>query len=211
MTGPQAPQAHGAITSDMPRIPLLAVEDMSPEQISFYQKVVLGRRGRMVGPLLAAIHSPQLAPLWSEFGEYLRYRTVVPPRLGELAIIVAARRWCSQVEWWVHARAAAEAGVPAPVIEAIRACDPPSFDDEADSCVYEFTRSLQVQGQVEDGVYRAATSILGTQGVVELTAIIGYYTMVAMTLNAHRIPVPEEHQPLPETGSLATLPPAKAR
>src|SRR5262245_39685288 len=84
------------------RIPLLTVEQMSPEQRRFYDEVVSGPRGRMIGPLRAAIHSPELAALWSQLGEFLRYRTCLPLRLNELAIVVTARRWTSQVEWWVH-------------------------------------------------------------------------------------------------------------
>jgi 4-carboxymuconolactone decarboxylase len=68
------------------------------------------RAGQMIGPLRAAIHSPELASAWSALGEFLRYRTCLPPRLNELAIIVTGRRWTAQVEWWVHARAALGGG-----------------------------------------------------------------------------------------------------
>lgn len=189
------------------RIPLPAVADMTEAQRRVYDKVVSGPRGRMIGPLRAAIHSPELAGLWSDLGEFLRFKTCLPPRLNELAIITAGRRWTAQIEWWVHARTALEVGVPKGVVEAIRDVRPPSFEDRSDFEVYEFARELQTTGQVSEAVYAAVTTRWGTRGAVELTAVIGYYTMVAMTLNAHRIPVPDSHEPLPETGALVTLPP----
>ena len=130
-------------------------------------------------------------------------------RLNELAIITAGRRWAAQIEWWVHARSAIEVGLPKSVVEHIRALTPPVFDERADYEVYEFSRELQTTGRVSEATYAAVMRRWGARGVVELTAVIGYYTMVAMTLNAHRIPVPEAHKPLPETGSLAELPSAR--
>jgi 4-carboxymuconolactone decarboxylase len=191
------------------RIPLLTVDQMSPEQRRLHDKVVSGPRGRMIGPLRAAIHSPELAALWSQLGEFIRYSTCLPPRLNELAIIVTARRWTSQVEWWVHARDCAKAGMPQTVIDAIALKGTPVFEDEADLEVYEFARSLQQTGQVEEDVYQAVARRWGTRGVVELTAVIGYYTMVSVTLNAHRLPLPEEAVGLPPESGLVPLAPGR--
>ena len=194
----------------MPRIPLPGPNDLTPEQRRVHDQVVSGPRGVLIGPLRAAIHSPELAERWSALGEFLRYRTVLPKRLNELAILVTGRRWGSQVEGWVHARAAAEAGLPAEIIEAIRTAAPPRFDDAEDHAVYEFARALQLTGQVPPPLYRAVERRWGARGVVELTALIGYYTMVSMTLNAHEIPLPEGIAPpldLPPEG-LTALPAA---
>ncbi|MBR0954942.1 carboxymuconolactone decarboxylase family protein [Bradyrhizobium canariense] len=194
---------------DEARIPLLSVGEMSPAQRQIYDQVVSGPRGQMIGPLRAAIHSPELAALWSEFGEFLRYRTCLPPRLNELAILVTARRWTSQVEWWVHARACATAGMPETVIEAIGAKRAPVFTEEADLEVYEFARMLQQTGQVGQETYNAIQRRWATRGVVELTAVIGYYTMVSITLNAHRLPLPEGIDELPLESDLVILPPGR--
>ncbi|WP_247523927.1 carboxymuconolactone decarboxylase family protein [Bradyrhizobium sp. 145] len=191
------------------RIPLLSAEEMSPAQRQIYDQVVSGPRGQMIGPLRAAIHSPELAALWSEFGEFIRYRTCLPPRLNELAILVTARRWTSQVEWWVHARACAAAGMPEKVIEAIGAKRAPVFADAADLEVYEFARTLQQSGQIDEEIYTAVQQRWKTRGVVELTAVIGYYTMVAITLNAHRLPLPEGIDELPAESDLVILPPGR--
>lgn len=109
----------------MPRIALPGREELSPEQQRVHDGVVSGPRGTIIGPLRAAIHNPELAEKWSALGEVLRFRTALPKRLNELAIIITARRFGSQIEWWVHARAAAEAGLPEAVIEAIRHAAPP--------------------------------------------------------------------------------------
>jgi 4-carboxymuconolactone decarboxylase len=189
------------------RIPLLALSDMTPQQRAFHDDVVAGPRGQMVGPLLAAIHSPDLATLWSQFGEFLRFKTCLPQSLNELAILVCARRWTSQVEWWVHARVALAAGLSDTVIDAIRQHEAPVFHDEAEFEIYEFARLLQQQGGVPMPLYRAVKKRWGTRGVVELTAVIGYYTLVAMTLIAHQIPVPDDiDEPLDRVESLLDLP-----
>jgi len=193
------------------RLPLLTPTDMSEEQRSLHDEVVAGPRGKMVGPLLAAIHSPELARRWSRMGEFLRYKTRIPPRLSELAILVTARRWTSQVEWAIHSEAAIEAGVSPEIVDAIRGAESPEFNDEVDALVYEYARQLQQSGEVELALYKAVEARWETAGVVELTAIIGYYTMVSMTLNAHHIPLPESclaaELDVPESGRMTALPP----
>jgi len=192
------------------RLPLLSVEDMSPEQRAVYEKVVGGRRGKMIGPLRAALHSPDLAPLWAKFGEFLRYNTVLPDQASELAILTCGRRWSSHVEWWAHANAALDAGLSPTIIDAIAACQPPIFDEQSLLDVYEFARVLQQQGRVPLSLHDQIKVRWGARGVVELTALIGYYNLVAMTLNAHEIPLPDDVEPVFEDGEgLIDLPAGK--
>ena len=197
------------VEDQRPRIPLLDVEDMNAEQRRLHDSVVSGPRGQMIGPLRAAIHSPELASAWSALGEFLRYRTCLPPRLNELAIIVTGRRWTAQVEWWVHARAAVAAGLRQEIVDAIAALESPEFADAAELEVYEFTRALQQTGRVPADTYVAILSRWGVRGAVELTAVIGYYTMVAQTLNAHQLPLPEGAVALAPETILVTLPPGR--
>lgn len=179
-----------AVTSDN-RIDLPSAETMSPPQRAIYDAVVSGPRGRMVGPLRAVIHSPDLADKWQKLGEYLRYQTVLPEPLKELAILVCGRRWNSDVEWAIHSKIARKAGISDSVIAAIEAGQSVSFADEAQREVYDFSRLLLHHGQVSDPVYAAIRERWGDQGVVELTGLVGYYSMVAMMVNAHLVPVPE--------------------
>jgi 4-carboxymuconolactone decarboxylase len=182
---------------------------MTPEQREVHDEVVSGVRGRLVGPLRAVIHSPDLARRWSRLGEYLRFSTLLPKKLNELAIIVTGRRWNSQLEFHIHSEAAIAAGLDPACVEAIRIAQPPVFADEACAEVYEFARSLQQTGSVEAPLHAAVTARWGERGVVELTGVIGYYTMVSMTLNAHEIPLPDGASPPlapPPGGGLTTLP-----
>jgi len=181
----------------LPRIPLPSSRDeLDQAQQAVWDKVVSGPRGKVVGPLRAAIHNADLARHWSALGESLRFGTSLGKRLSELAIIVTGRRWSAQVEWYVHARVAAENGVEPAVIEAIRDGQPPPFTQPDDALVYEYARLLLQEGNVPDDLHARATARFGVKGAVELTALIGYYSMVAMTLNAHDVPLPDD-APLP--------------
>jgi len=176
----------------MSRIPFPTPDTMSEEQRRVYERIVSGPRGRLVGPLRAALHNPELAERWQAFGALLRYGTSLPPRASELAIVVTARRWNSQIEWHIHAQAARDAGVSPAVLEAIKERRAPAFEIPADELVYEYARQLQETGQVEPLVHARVVEQWGVAGVVELTAVIGYYTLVSMTLNAHEVPMPDD-------------------
>lgn len=175
-----------------PRITLPTPETMDAEQRAVYDDIVSGARGRLVGPLRAALHNPALADRWQKLGVLLRFGTSLSARHSELAILVTARRWNSQLEWYIHAAAAQAAGLPQPVIDAVLVAAAPPFDDAGDAAVYEYARQLLQDGDVDDAAYQRTLAIFGEAGTVELTAIVGYYSMVAMTLNAHRIPLPDD-------------------
>ncbi|MCZ8392040.1 carboxymuconolactone decarboxylase family protein [Achromobacter xylosoxidans] len=176
----------------MSRIPLPTPDSMSDDQKRVYERIVSGPRGRLVGPLRAALHNPELAERWQALGALLRFGTSLPPRVSELAIVVTARRWNSQIEWHIHAQAARAAGIADAVLDAIQARREPVFDNRDDEIVYAYARQLQETGQVNPALYAEAVRRWAAVGVVELTAVIGYYTMVSMTLNAHEIPMPDD-------------------
>jgi 4-carboxymuconolactone decarboxylase len=192
----------------MPRIPLFNPATMTSEQAAVYNAIVTGPRGQLVGPLRAALHRPELADRWQKFGEVLRYGTSISKKLVELAIIVTARRWNSQVEWHIHSIEASRAGLPDAAIEAIRIGAAPVLADELESDVYEFARQVQMHGNVDDALYSRLHARLGTVGIVELGAVIGYYTLVSMTLNLHAIPLPAgvAREPLDAADTLSALP-----
>jgi 4-carboxymuconolactone decarboxylase len=173
------------------RIPFPTPETMTPAQRVVFDAVVSGPRGQLVGPLRAALLRPDLADVWQKFGAILRYDSCMPPRLTELAIIVAARRWNSQLEWEVHAKAALKGGLGQDIVDALRNAQSPVFGDPDEADVYEFARQLLETGQVSEKTYSAVRERWTPVGVVELTTLIGYYTLVSMTLNAHQIPLPE--------------------
>jgi 4-carboxymuconolactone decarboxylase len=177
------------------RIPIPNPDTMTADQRAVYEAVVAGPRGRVVGPLLAALHRPELAASWQEFGAKLRYGTSLPRKLNELAILATGRHWNAQIEFHIHAQAAAEARLAPDIIDAIREGRRPDFTEPAEAEIYDFTCQLLTAGRVSDAVYRKVHDRWRTVGTVELTAVIGYYSMVAMTLNAHRLPLPDGAAP----------------
>ncbi|MGO4852219.1 carboxymuconolactone decarboxylase family protein [Phaeovulum sp. W22_SRMD_FR3] len=178
---------------DAGRISFPTPDTMTPAQLAVYEQIVSGPRGTLVGPLRAALHNPVLADRWQRLGQVLRFETSIPTRLNELAILVTARRWNSDLEWAIHARDAERAGLETAITDAIRLCALPDFGTDAAACeVYEFARQILETGDVDPRTYSAVVTRWGEVGAVELTAVVGYYSMVAMTLNVHRIPLPEE-------------------
>jgi 4-carboxymuconolactone decarboxylase len=175
----------------MPRLPLPTLDDMKPEQRAIYAQTVAGRRGSVPANVLAWLHSPSLASRAQKLGEFVRYETVLGPRVSELSILVVARRWTAQHEWGVHAAEAARAGVSPEVIAAIAEQRKPAFERDADRVVFEFASELVSTGKVGDDAYRSAEHSLGHRALVELVALVGYYTMVAFTLNAFEIEAPK--------------------
>jgi 4-carboxymuconolactone decarboxylase len=168
---------------------------MTPEQRRVYDAIVAGPRKTLVGPLRAALHSPELADKWQQLGELLRYRTSLPAQLSELAILVTARHCESQLEWLVHEDMARKAGLPGDIIDKLKARQRPDTADADSLVVYDYAHELNERNTVSETTYARARDRFGAVGVVELTALIGYYTMVAMTLNAHEIPLPDGAQP----------------
>jgi 4-carboxymuconolactone decarboxylase len=198
------------------RIPLFPTDTMTPGQQRVYRKIVGGPRGRLVGPLRVSLHRPELADAWQQFGTLLRFDTSLPHHLNELAIIVTARRWNAQVEWHIHAAAAITAGLDPAAVEAIRTGQPPEFTDPDCADVYEFARLLQQTGDVPDELYETLFRRWGPVGMVDLSTVIGYYTLVSMTLNVHEVPLPDgAPAPLATLASSPTgltgLPPCRRR
>jgi 4-carboxymuconolactone decarboxylase len=168
---------------------------MKPEQRAVYAQTVAGRRGSVPANVLVWLRSPDLAARAQKLGELVRYDTSLKPRLSELAILVVAKRWQTQYEWAVHAAVARKAGVDESVIEAIRTGTLPFFTDHVDQVVFEFSSAVVAEGRVSDERYRTTLADLGERALVELVALLGYYTMVSFTLNVFDIPAPGGARP----------------
>jgi 4-carboxymuconolactone decarboxylase len=165
---------------------------MTPEQRRVYDAVVSGPRGELKGPLRAALHRPELADKWQQFGELLRYRTSIPAQLSELAILVTARHCNCAVEWVIHEEMAIKAGLARSIIEDLRVERRPAAASIDELAIYDFAEDLNRCNTVGSKAYERVLKRWDVVGVVELTALVGYYTMVAMTLNAHEIPLPDD-------------------
>jgi 4-carboxymuconolactone decarboxylase len=190
----------------MSRISFPAPEFMSTEQRLVYDKIVSGPRGRIEGPLRAALYNAELADKWQALGALLRYKTSLTPRQSEIAILVTGRCCNSPFEWFAHRRESEKIGIEQNILEAILAQTEPSFKSTDEQLVYQFAWELNQYKSVSDATYNNALAQFNAKTLVELTALVGYYTMVAMTLNAHEIPLPEGVSaafPLPQQGGMS--------
>ncbi|WP_186145656.1 carboxymuconolactone decarboxylase family protein [Burkholderia gladioli] len=165
------------------RLPPFDTASASDEQRAVLDEILAGPRGNLNGPFLGWIHSPVLAQHAQRLGAFCRYQTGLPLRLSELAILATAARWRSQAEWHIHLPIALEAGVPAAVAEAIRRGETPVFDDVDDALVHRFATELYDTQRVSDATYDAALARFGHEVVINLVGLLGYYALVAMTLN----------------------------
>ena len=176
------------------RIQQLEKSQLNDEQSAIYDDVV-SSRGSIHGPFGIWLHSPELADRAQKLGAFLRYDSSLDSRLTELAVLVTARAWDCQVEWSLHETLALKAGLDPKVIESVRTNQLPQFGKDEEQVVYEFVTELIYNRFVQDSTYAAAVEDLGAAGAVELTALIGYYGLVAMTLNTFQVPIPKEIKP----------------
>jgi 4-carboxymuconolactone decarboxylase len=169
---------------------------MSVEQRRVYEDIVRSRGTWLNGPYAPLLHSAELADKAQLLGELVRYRTSLEPRLTELAILVTARHWDCQFEWLQHERIARKQGISSAACDAIANGLRPQLADEKEDVVYDFSSQLLASHFVTDDIYSKARTLFGVKGVVELSSVIGYYTLIAFTLNAHEVPLPAGEAPL---------------
>jgi len=181
----------------MTRIPYLRYDDLdSPGQEGWdgVGGARGGERGKeqggLIGPFNAFVHSPGVGRHLSALGGRLRFRTSIERRLSELAIITVGAAWKAEFEWWAHAQMAREQGVSDAVVDAIGRGDDPPFDAEDERAIYTVARQLTGTGQLNQKAYDAAQRLLGDEGMVELVALCGYYTLISYLLNAFAVPLP---------------------
>ncbi|HVB18479.1 MAG TPA: carboxymuconolactone decarboxylase family protein [Stellaceae bacterium] len=169
----------------------ISVPEMNPAQKRVHDQIIAGRRGRFGGPFQLLIRAPEICGHAAPLGEVLRWGTSLPDRLSELAIITTARFWRAQYEWYAHAPLAANAGVPEAAIEAIRTGDTPLFAAHDEALVYRVCSEIFRSQRLSDDSFNDATAALGERGLVEVISIIGYYTLIANTLNVFEVGLPQ--------------------
>lgn len=175
----------------MDRLTELTYDTMTDAQRKVHDEIASGPRGRVPGPAGVWIRSPALADPSQKMGAVLRFESVIPDRLRELAVLVVARHWTAQLEWHAHAIIAEREGLAPEIMSAIKERRTPSFDAPAEEAVYTFQKELVETFEVSDATYAAVVEHIGEVGAVELVGLAGYYTYVAMTLNVFHVPVPE--------------------
>lgn len=187
----------------MTRLPVIKVDDFDADQRAMFDAITTGKRatsagpsafltpeGGMRGPFHPLLYAPRMGNVVQRLGECIRYEGALADRQREIAILVAAARWRADYEWWAHARIARQLGVSDEVIDAIRERRQPELDDAEEEIVHEVARSALDHGSVPDLLYQRALEALGAERVVEIVVLVGYYTLISLTLNVFEVPLP---------------------
>jgi 4-carboxymuconolactone decarboxylase len=176
------------------RLPLVDEADMNKAQRALLNALRAGPRGQNVkprGPFGAWMHAPDLGLLAQALGGYVRYQTTLPPRLSEFAILCTARFWRAQYEWFAHAPIAEREGVSPKVIADIQAGKRPTGANKEELALYDFIEELYKTRRVSDKTYERVYNFLGEEALVQFVGILGYYALIAMTLNVFNMMPPE--------------------
>ena len=188
----------------MSRLPYILRATFNEVQQKLFDRITSGKRGEgrspetfltpeggMRGPFNAWFFSTVFGEAVQRLGEMVRFENSIPPPLRELAILVVAAKWQAQYEWWAHEKIARKEGLDQNVITSLKAGILPDFTHPAEAVVYHFARELIDQQRVSDQSYAKAVELLGEAGVVELAILLGYYTLVSMSLNVFEVSVPD--------------------
>jgi 4-carboxymuconolactone decarboxylase len=173
------------------RLKLLSPGEMSADQKQTYDESIAGKRGAPPAPMMAWLNSPEMARHATRLGAVLRFDTIFPAKLSEIAILVTARHFTSHYEWFAHKRLALKGGMDAKIIEDIRDRRTPHFDDPRARIIYDVAKSLHEARGLSQKLYEEAVNVLTLRGLVEIIGLCGYYTMVSMTLNTFEFGLPD--------------------
>lgn len=188
--------------TDTRRFKLIPLEKLTPEQKTLYDAIRSGPRSKLAnsgaskpgplgGPFNVWLRSPGIGDRVQQLGEEIRFRSSLPSKLNELAILVTARFWTSQYEWYAHCKLALDAGVDPAIAQDVAEGRRPAKMDEDEAVVYDFAKELHEKQGVSDENYRRALDRFGERGVFDLIAVNGFYSLVSMCLNVDRTPLPE--------------------
>ncbi len=175
----------------------LSESELTPAQARVTKDILEGPRKNLRGPFVPLLRSPELADRVQRLGLYFRFETKLPKQLKEVAILVTARHWGAQYEWYAHRKFALEAGLSPALCDAIARGERPKPMSADEALVYDYATSLLKTKGVSDDLFARALRRFGEEGVIDLTVCIGYYGMIGLTLNADRTPLPEGETPLP--------------
>ena len=185
LTGSQAVSAQT-------RLPIIPIDQYTPEQVKAAQEFELVRKRAPWGPFAMLMYSPELMNNARSMGDYLRYKSSIPNMLSEFAILITAREWSQDYEWSIHYPIAIKAGLKIEIAAALKDGRRPEEMGEDETLIYDFTIELQRNKRVSDLTFAKVEKRFGKKGVVDLAGIAGYYTLLAMEMNTARHPAPAE-------------------
>jgi len=183
-------QATASPSFAQDRLPPISPEKQTEAQKKAAIEFQKERMTEVFGPFVPLIRSPQLMIDAARMGTYLRFGNSLPRALSEFAIILQARRWSQEYEWYVHAADARTAGLPDEIIQAVAEGRRPEKMTDDQDIIYEFGRELNDQHAVTDRTYARARTRFGEQGVMDLVGVNGFYSLISMALNVGRTPLP---------------------
>ena len=175
----------------MPRIEKLKPEELSPEQQRIARDIAATRKRGVGGPFAIWLRNPPLADAANRLGNALRASGKLDKRLFELTVLLVARHWSARYAWWVHESAARDAGVAPELIAAIREQRRPARMRADEQLIYEVVSELNETKAISAPTYDRAVAALGTDLMIELVSVAGFYTMVAVMLNGFDVPAPD--------------------
>ncbi|MEB2317073.1 MAG: carboxymuconolactone decarboxylase family protein [Pseudomonadota bacterium] len=180
------------------RLPLPTLGSLDPQQKAAAEALILGPRKGVFGPFVPLLRAPELLDCVAKLGEYLRFRSDLDARIRELAICAVARHVSNQFEWLTHAALALTAGVSDRTLEAVRVGERPRNLPEDEELALDFVRELLTTHGVSEPTYQRLLAASGERGVVELTALVGYFVTVSWLMNVARTPTqaPSSGRPL---------------
>jgi 4-carboxymuconolactone decarboxylase len=174
-----------------PRLIDIPEGQLTPPQRTFREAIMASRKlPGLRGPFAIWIHRPGYGNLVQTLGAHCRFGSGIVPRLSEFSILAIAQIWRAQFEWFAHAPIAEKAGVAPQTIKDLQAGRVPKKAAKDERAIYDFVAELHRTKRVSDKTYARVHAFLGDAGMVEFTGILGYYTLVSMTLNTFRVPLP---------------------
>jgi len=182
-----------------PRLPVLSEQALTPDQRALLDSIRSGPRGGgtgIRGPFAMFLHAPAFGELAQRLGGHCRFNTSVPPRLGEFAILVTAKLWRAQYEWFAHVPLAERAGVAKETIRNLHRGRVPKSAPKDERAIYDFIQELYKTRRVSDKNFKRVHFLLGDAATVEFVGILGYYVLISMILNVFRMSPPAS-EPLP--------------
>ena len=177
------------------RMPPLPLDRMDPAQRAAAEALIAGPRKAVIGPFIPLLRSPELMDRFQRVGEYLRFKTSMPAKLNELAMVLAARHTRNAFEWAVHYPLAAKEGVAASTLEAIARGERPASMPEDEALLHDFCSTLLETHEVPDALYARALAAWGERGIVDLVGCVGYFVAICLVMNVARTPAPASRVP----------------
>ncbi len=179
----------------MSRIAPLDELQMTPEQKSLSAAIAGPRSGLTRGPFPIWLKSPELLRRVNDLALYFKDERALPARLRELAILVNARHWTSQYQWHVHIQHARRLGLDEAALAAIAENRRPEFAYAAERAVYDYAHAMYEPGGISDEIYQAAIDAIGEPGVIELVSLLGFYSLIAVSIKGFDVGLPEGTAP----------------